>query len=178
MAAAPPPITRGESIFRRIPLKQGWVDPQGIVSPNAFLPNKGDKTSGVSVSRAVQGETSAQAAQRIAATGNLGTEYLVAEIPAARLLDANIPVAPDPMPHDVTHAEMKGWTYDRRDDQALRTAAEKTASSVTAVHGPYPGQKPKVQPLPPPGAAAAPAAPAPAAPTPASASNRLGTTGT
>src|SRR5215203_1365030 len=142
MAAVPRPITRGELIYRGIPLKQGWVDPQGIVSPAAFLPNKGDRTTGISVSRALPGETPQQTAQRVGAGGTSGNDYGVVAMPAASLLDAEIPVVPDEVEGDTSHAQIQGWTYDRRDTDAVRRGAEKAASAVTAVYnGPYPGQR-------------------------------------
>jgi hypothetical protein len=164
MADGPPSIVRDELIYRRIPCKQHWVS-GGIASPHAFLPNKGDTIKGVSLSRAMHGESPEQTAQRVAAKGYIGTDYHVVAMPASVLLDAGIPVVPSGTVDDPTHAEAEGWTYDKRNDSTVRTGAEKAAASVVAVYGPYPGQKPRPQPPSPAGPASLPG-PAPADPPP------------
>ena len=124
-------------------MKMRWVDQHKVVSLAAFLPNRGDTEGGISLSRARQGETPEQTAQRVAATGTLGNDYYVAVMVAGALLDGNVPIAPDPTPDDPFHVQVEGWTYSKRDDEAVRSGAEKAASVVGVVYGPFPGHTAK-----------------------------------
>jgi len=98
------PIADEELLFRRVPASMGWYDPTtGVLSPEAFHPNKQRDATGISVSR--EKFKSIEEAAR----GLPGKSYYVAVLCAGDLRRNGIEVVPRPETqagYDPAHAEL------------------------------------------------------------------------
>src|SRR5579863_5529607 len=107
------PINDGETLYRRIPVKQNWFDPlvSSSPSPKSFLPNRGD-TTGISLTRAKY-----ESAEAAAATGRKGSDYWIAVLIATDIKDAlsvsaaDVVIVPDPDPGSLGHAVVPSMHY-------------------------------------------------------------------
>jgi len=128
------PVADDELLFRRVPVSQGWYDPQIAPhpSPEAFKPTRNDVT-GLSVYRAKY-KSVAEAAR-----GREGRRYYVAVLRAGDLRARGIDVVPRPRDGDPGHAELPGLTYENRyTDEALEWKNLLSRQLCLRVEGPFP----------------------------------------
>jgi hypothetical protein len=125
-------VDEEEYIYRRIPVSQGWYNPDtSLLSPEAFNPIKND-TTGLSVSRAIL-TTIDKAAQ-----GKSRKGYYIAVLRVSDLRSKGIDVVPKPIENDPSHAEIPGliygdWNTDQVKEWKLLLAHELTLR----VEGPF-----------------------------------------
>jgi hypothetical protein len=127
------PISDDELLYRRIPVSQGWYNPDMThpLSPKAFRPQRHDLT-GLSVSRAKY-RTVQDAAQ-----GREGKSYYVAVLRAGDLRSHCIRVEPRPREGDLGHSELPDMTYDTRDsDQVHNWTVTLAHQLCLRVEGPF-----------------------------------------
>ena len=135
------PVTPNEILYRRVPPKQVWFDPNEPfpISHYAFCPQKED-LDGISLSR---GKYSS--AEQAAASGR-GAEYYIAEISADAIFGAGLTVIPDPKPNDPGHClirELNRPDYDSssKAKSAIQAKAAQLSDRCIRVAGPHPGTK-------------------------------------
>jgi hypothetical protein len=105
------PIDDEEYLYRRVPVKMGWVRDQSV-DPHAFRPNPNDIT-GLSLERA------RLASPEDAARGRGSSGYYIARIKCKDIRDLGLAVAPTPSDDRPGHVELPGLTYEnRKSDQA------------------------------------------------------------
>jgi hypothetical protein len=108
------PVSDDELLYRRIPVSQGWYQPESdTLSPQAFHPREDDVT-GLSLSRVRFFVTPADAARGASKRG-----YWLAVLRAADLRARGMHVVPSPRDGDPGHAEIEDLRYDnRKSDEA------------------------------------------------------------
>lgn len=133
------PVTKHEILYRSIPFKQPWYDPDQNppINFNAFTPKWFDPT-GISLWRQKYKKTSREAA----AEGRLGKEYFVVVLKAIDLMEKGIEIAATPHEGGVGHASIPVLNYgDKRTDRVVELARLIAAELCLRVDGPFPGQR-------------------------------------
>lgn len=125
-------IADDELIYRRIPVSQGWYDPESKSppSPKAFRPHRNDK-DGLSVTRA-KFRTASKVAQN-----TRGRKFFVATLRVGGLREHGLDVVAEPVKGNPGHAIILGLRYDnRRQTEDLQLLlAEKLCLRID---GPFP----------------------------------------
>jgi len=127
------PIADDEILYRRIPVSQGWYDPQKSPkpAPEAFRPSRSD-TTGISLSRAKHVSLDQ------ASKGPSRQGYFVVKLRTGDLRAKGIEVVPDGLGGVPGHAEIKELRYDNgRTDQALEMARILAEEVCGEVLGPF-----------------------------------------
>lgn len=133
------PVTHDEILFRSIPFKQGWYDPNQNppINYNAFTPKWYDPT-GISLWRQKYKRTSREAA----AEGRLRGEYYVVSLKAGDLMKKGIDIAATPHEGGIGHASIPVLNYgEKGTDRVVELARLIAAKLCLRVEGPFPGQK-------------------------------------
>ena len=126
------PIEDDESLYRRVLASSEQYNPEtGLLSPQAFHPNKNDVT-GLSLVRA------RFLAASDAARGRAGKETILAVLRAGDLRAEGIRIEPDDDEDRTWHAELPDLRYDNRRSNSARILKNLLASQLTReVLGPF-----------------------------------------
>ncbi len=133
------PVAKHEILYRSIPVKQGWYDPNQIppINFNAFTPKWFDP-AGISLWRQKYKRTAREAA----AEGRLGGEYYVVALKAGDVMEKGIETAATPQEGGVGHASIPVLNYgDKGTDRVVELARLIAAELCLRVEGPFPGLK-------------------------------------
>ncbi len=131
------PILNNEILFRRVPVKTGWYDPEKHppLQQFAFRPTRHDITP-LSVYRAKY-----KTPEQVAASPRPGARYYVAELRAGDLRAKGINVVPAPRPDDPGHAEITDLTFENKDtSRAIEIQKSLAEELCLRVLGPFPKQ--------------------------------------
>jgi len=128
------PIDDDELLYRRIPVSQGWYDPNvdPLPSPQAFRP-RGDDVTGLSLCRGGPYNTIEQAGKGPSKKG-----YFVAVLNAEQLRKRGIGVVPRPSAVIPGHVEIPTLTASNRDtDEAMSIMVTLAHELCLRVEGPF-----------------------------------------
>jgi len=133
------PIHDGEVLYRKIPVSQGWYDPDATqqVSPKAFNP-RSDDTAGLSLDRAHSEDHPDFKTVDQAGQGQSSKGYYVAVLRVEDLRANGIEVVAEPVLGNPGHAVIPDLTYgNRRSDQSLEWKVLLAHELTIDVHGPF-----------------------------------------
>jgi hypothetical protein len=124
------PIADEEYLYRRVPVKTGWVR-DGVVDPYAFRPNVNDVT-GLSLERASFGSPEE------AARGRSSSGYYITRVKAKHIRDLGLVIVSKPTERP-GHVELPGLTYENRRANQAEEWQVQLADLATheGVLGPY-----------------------------------------
>lgn len=143
--ASPNVIGDHEIIYRRIPVSQGWYDPDKCeVKPEAFKPLVQD-TTGLSVSRVKSSDNPDFLEVEEIAHGKSPQGYYVASLLVSELRANGIDVVAKPTPDNPGHAEIPTLVYENRKSETSQSNMVLMAHRlVKNVLGPFTVERPPV----------------------------------
>ena len=131
-------IGNDELLYRKVPVKPGWYDPErNELKPDALTPRK-DDTAGISFDRAASESHPEFRSAEQAGHGRSPAGYYVAVFKAGDLRSHGFSIIADPQPGNPGHALLEDLTYsNRKDPSSQEKRVELAHDLVIAVEGPF-----------------------------------------